>query len=64
VFYTTVISRFFKHELKEIQDETEKLLTFKNYYAMKRTLKISGFISVGLLLFASILKTFHWLFAL
>jgi uncharacterized membrane protein len=45
--------------LKEIQDETEKLLTFKNYYAMKRTLKISGFISVGLLLFASILKTFH-----
>ena len=59
VFYPTVISRFFKHELKEIQDETEKLLTFKNYYAMKRTLKISGFISVGLLLLASILKTFH-----
>ena len=59
VFYPTVISRFFQHELKEIQDETEKLLTFKNYYAMKRTLKISGFISVGLLLLASILKTFH-----
>jgi hypothetical protein len=59
VFYPTVISRFFKNELKEIQDETEKLLTFKNYYAMKRTLKISGFISIGLLLLASILKTFH-----
>jgi hypothetical protein len=59
VFYPTVISRFFKHELKEIQDETEKLLTFKNYYAMKRTLKISGFVSIGLLLSASILKTFH-----
>ena len=59
VFYPTVISRFFKHELKEIQDETEKLLTFKNYYAMKRTLKISGFISIGLLLLASTLKTFH-----
>ncbi len=59
VFYPTVISRFFNNELKEIQDETEKLLTFKNYYAMKRTLKISGFISIGLLLLASILKTFH-----
>lgn len=59
VFYPTVISTFFQHELKEIQDETEKLLTFKNYYAMKRTLKISGFVSIGLLMTASILKTFH-----
>lgn len=58
-FYKTVLPRFFHNELKEIQDETEKLLTFKNYYAMKRTLKLSGFISIGLLLTASILKTFH-----
>jgi len=59
VFYRTVLRRFFTQELKEIQDETEKLLTFKNYYAMKRTLKISGFVSIGLLLSASLLKTFH-----
>lgn len=59
VFYRSILPRFFSKELKEIQDETEKLLTFKNYYAMKRTLKLSGFISIGLLLLAATLKTFH-----
>lgn len=59
VFYRSILPRFFSKELKEIQDETEKLLTFKNYYAMKRTLKLSGFISISLLLLAATLKTFH-----
>lgn len=32
-FYKKVVPRFFKKDLKEIQEETEVLLTFKNYYA-------------------------------
>ena len=41
-FYRNTIARFYKKELGEIEEETQVLLTFKNYYAMKRTLKISG----------------------
>ncbi|MFN5910503.1 MAG: hypothetical protein ACK45H_04120, partial [Bacteroidota bacterium] len=33
--YKKVLPRFFKRELREIQEETELLIRFKNYYAMK-----------------------------
>lgn len=58
-FYRKILPRFFKNELKEIQVETEKLITFKNYYAMKNTLKLSGIGSILFTLFGAILKTFH-----
>lgn len=58
-FYKKVVPRFFKKDLKEIQEETEVLLTFKNYYAMKNTLKISGIASAILIVLGAILKTFH-----
>jgi hypothetical protein len=58
-FYRSVLPRFFKKELREIQDETENLLTFKNYYAMKRILKISGLLSSILTIVGALFKTFH-----
>lgn len=58
-FYENTIARFYKKELSEIQRETENLLTFKYYFAMKRTLKTSGFISIFLIIIGSILKTQH-----
>ncbi len=59
-FYENTIARFYKKELSEIERETENLLTFKYYYAMKRTLKITGLISVVLIVFGAIFKTMHW----
>ena len=59
-FYEDIIPRFFKKELKEIQEETDNLLTFKHYYAMKNTLKISGIASSILMLLGAIFKTMHW----
>lgn len=58
-FYKKVVPRFFKNDLKEIQEETEVLLTFKNYYAMKNTLKITGIASAILTVLGAVLKTFH-----
>ena len=59
-FYENTIARFYKKELSEIERETENLLTFKYYYAMKRTLKITGLISTVLIVFGAIFKTMHW----
>ncbi|MGV3629647.1 MAG: hypothetical protein ACO1O6_00480 [Bacteroidota bacterium] len=58
-FYRKILPRFFKTTLKEIQEETEILLTFKDYYAMKRTLKISGIASALFTIAGATLKTFH-----
>ena len=59
-FYENTIARFYKKELSEIERETENLLTFKYYYAMKRTLKITGLISVVLIVIGAIFKVMHW----
>lgn len=58
-FYASILPEFYKHELKEIQVETEKLVRFKHYYAMKNTLKISGILSAVFTLTGAILKTLH-----
>lgn len=59
-FYQKTIPRFFKKELKEIEEETTLLLTFKNYYAMKRTMNTVGIIaSIGIVL-GAIFKFQHW----
>ena len=39
-FYSTVITRFYKRELMEVEEETQSLLLFKNYYAMKKIMFI------------------------
>lgn len=59
-FYQQTISRFFKTELKEIEEETILLLTFKNYYAMKKIMIRTGAISVAMLIIGSFLKIMHW----
>ncbi len=58
-FYKNTISQFYLNNLSEIEEETQLLLTFKHYYAMKRTVKISGICSILLFVIGSILKSFH-----
>nr|MBA3971701.1 hypothetical protein [Bacteroidota bacterium] len=59
-FYQTIIQRFFEKELKEIEEETILLLTFKNYYAMKKAMIRTGFVSAIATIFGSIFKLMHW----
>ena len=59
-FYQKTIPKFFKKELKEIEEETVFLLTFKHYYAMKKTMIISGAISVTALILGSFFKILHY----
>jgi hypothetical protein len=59
-FYRKIIPRFFKRRLGEIQEETELLLTFKHYYAMKKAMLYSGtFAAIGVIA-GSIFKVMHW----
>lgn len=60
VFYRTTIPKFFKHDLWEIEQETIALLTFKNYYTMKKIMMTTGTFSVVSLLFGSFFKIMHW----
>lgn len=59
-FYLSIIHRFYKHELREIQEETQLLLTFKNYYAMKKVMIISGAFSAFTFTIGSLFKIMHW----
>ena len=59
-FYESVLPRFFKQSLREIQIETENLLRFKNFYTMKKLMNITGAFTVILTLLGSIFKTMHW----
>ncbi|MFK8037190.1 MAG: hypothetical protein AB8B74_02785 [Crocinitomicaceae bacterium] len=58
--YENTIAEFYLKELSEIEVETQKLLTFKHYYAMKRTLKITGIASIILIILGVLFKTMHW----
>jgi hypothetical protein len=58
--YQETILLFGKNGLKEIQDETNRLLTFKHYYTMNKTMKISGYVSSLMILFGAYLKFQHW----
>lgn len=55
-FYRSILPRFFKRNLREIQEETTLLLKFKNYYAMKKILLMSGAFSAITLLIGAFLK--------
>jgi len=59
-FYQSVLPRFFKKELKEIQEETDLLLTFKHYYAMKKVMLRSGMFSAITFAIGAIFKIMHW----
>jgi len=58
-FYESVLPRFFKESLEEIQRETNNLLQFKNFYSMIRTMKITGLLTVVFTIFGAIFKTLH-----
>ena len=58
-YYRSVLPRFFKKELKEIQEETDLLLTFKHYYAMKKVMLRSGMFSAITFVLGAILKMLH-----
>lgn len=59
-FYKTTIKQFYKKELKEIEVETIQLLTFKNYFMLKKIMMVSGAFSVILFLAGSFFKVMHW----
>jgi hypothetical protein len=58
-FYFETIKRFFKKDLFEIEEETISLLTFKNYYVMKKIMMRSGAISATLSIAGIVMKLFH-----
>jgi hypothetical protein len=58
--YQETILLFGEKGLKEIQDETNRLLTFKHYHIMNKTMKISGYISSLMILFGAYLNFQHW----
>lgn len=60
VFYRSILPRFYKRSLREIQEETHLLLTFKNYYAMKKVMFMSGAFSAFTVLIGSLFKIMHW----
>jgi len=59
-FYRSVLPRFFKKELSEIQEETDLLLTFKNYYTMKKVMLRSGIFSAIIFIIGAFCKIMHW----
>jgi hypothetical protein len=58
-FYFTTIKKFYKKELREIEAETNSLITFKNYYVMKKTMLVSGVVAATLLSIGIIFKFLH-----
>lgn len=59
-FYHQTIQTFYKTELWEIEEETINLLTFKNYYVMKKIMILSGAATVTFLVVGIAFKFMHW----
>jgi hypothetical protein len=59
IIYNQVITRFYKTDLQEIEQETINLLTYKNYYFMKKVLILSGIAATTSIVIGSALKLFH-----
>lgn len=58
-FYRKTVRTFYRNGLHEIEEETNNLLQFKHYYAMKKTMMMSGVIAVSMLSIGLILKFLH-----
>jgi len=59
-FYQTTIASFYKQELWEIEEETLILLTFKNYYTMKKIMIMTGGVSAFATIMGVWFKYMHW----
>jgi len=58
--YKKTVRRFYKTELQEIEAEAILLLTYKNYYTMKRSMIVSGAVSAAAFIAGSFFKLMHW----
>ncbi|MCW3123382.1 MAG: hypothetical protein JWQ38_2874 [Flavipsychrobacter sp.] len=59
-FYKQAVKQLCRNNLHEIEEETINLLTFKNYYVMKKAMMISGGVSTVIFLFGCFFKLMHW----
>ncbi len=59
-FYQQTLKTFYRHRLSEIEEEAELLLTYKNYYTMKKAMITSGGLSALLLTVGIFFKFMHW----
>ncbi|MES2764082.1 MAG: hypothetical protein V4677_17835, partial [Bacteroidota bacterium] len=59
-FYKKTIKTFYKDALWEIEEETLLLLTFKNYYTMKKIMITSGTFSAIVMSIGIFFKFMHW----
>jgi hypothetical protein len=59
-YYQSIRETFYIKSFSEIEEETKLLLTFKNYYAMKKVMLFSGIFSASILSVGIILKFLHW----
>lgn len=59
-FYTRTIKTFYKKELSEIEEEAQLLLTYKNYYGMKKIMLASGIASAVLITVGIVFKFMQW----
>jgi hypothetical protein len=59
-FYQKTIRTFYKDALWEIEEETITLLTFKNYYTMKKLMILSGILSAFTMVMGIWFKYMHW----
>lgn len=58
-YYESVIRDFYEDDLAEIEKETFLLLTFKNYYTMRKLMMGTGAFAVAAFVAGSFLKLFH-----
>ena len=59
-FYQKTIKTFYKDELWEIEEETLLLLTYKNYYTMKKIMIMSGMFSAIAMSLGVLFKFMRW----
>lgn len=59
-FYQKTIRTFYKDNLWEIEEETLLLLTYKNYYTMKKVMINSGIAAATFFIIGSFFKFMHW----
>jgi hypothetical protein len=59
-FYQKTVRTFYKDALWEIEEETIQLLTFKNYYTMKKIMIVSGTFSAAVMSLGIFFKFMHW----
>src|SRR5258708_3020073 len=59
LFYASVIRDFYKHELRELEEETLFLLNYKNNHPMKKAMMLSGAFSVAAFVTGSFFKIIH-----